>query len=448
MVTKTVGVGGDYSDWGSAHNALVALGALADDYRLIQISDLTNSTAFDAAGIYLNNKKVEFLCLNYHRGNPNAGYKTYLAAGLMGILPTTSNAAANAVHGEIVISGLNIINVAATGALCGPTIQCFNPATDVVVNKIARVENVLIKGRLYSLGSEVGLTGGNEFATHRFKNIKIWNTGTAGIELSFGVSFIPNYDGICRYLENIAIYNCARYGLSGIRWRTGAADHPSVSLKNVVVAKGSALYGDCYSFTDNFEYLTIDNCASSDATCPLAYGAGNIRNIDPTTEFKSLDDTNDDFLKLEETADFIANKLLVSIGETVNINSILSGTGQLYQTGSTNIQSWNTDDIAGGQRPDVEGKVSIGAHEKTEITGYSWSLDDGKTSTSSNPSVSYSIPGLKTISLVLTFIDGSTETITKPDYINVTGYKLDFVGIPRSGHSPLKTVFYPNFEPL
>jgi len=287
-----------------------------------------------------------------------------------------------------------------------------------------------------------------EYSLWELSNLKIWGHTALGLVFE-NAGVVQNPGETTKFIENITVFNEVN-NCVGIRSNVaGDAGSDDTRYSNVVVANDGIAVGTvCWDSGILPGRIIVNNCASSDATCPLVYGTGNIRNIVPANEFKSLDDTNSDFLELKETADFSGVPLSVDIGDTVSLNSFLSGTGQLYQTGTTTISAWNTEDIAGNQRPDADGKVSIGAHEQTEISSYSWNFDDGKSSVSKNPSVFYTTPGFKTISLTLVYKDGSTETVTKVDYIEVRGYNIGFIGNPTSGPAPLKVKFETTFEPL
>jgi hypothetical protein len=299
MIHYTVGTGGDYSDWGAAYNALVAIGALADDYLLTQISDLTNSTVF-SGNINLNNRKIEFLNGLSHGGNPNAGYKTYLAQGISinaGLFPPAN-------FGIIVIDGLNIINVSATGTLVSLSMTIAGP-TENPFSKRIYARNLLIKGKnLSAAPPEIGLSvGGAYLSANYVYNCKIWNCGYSGINLSFGIFGAAVTSYYYRFYENITCYNCARYGYASIYLNNlGFSGNPSLSLKNVVaVNTNDALYLPDWSFVNTgTNYLAVNNCADSDATCPDTYGTNNIHTIIPATEFESQDDTDATFLFLQK----------------------------------------------------------------------------------------------------------------------------------------------------
>jgi hypothetical protein len=426
VVAKSIGVGGDYADIGLAWAFLDTIPALADDYYFTQISNFTENTGIPVGGdVSFGGHTVTFANPNrYTIINNGKGYHfRHHTTGLSNRL---------VLDGLIIKQTLAVISDTLIYAIC------FNSTHSISVE----YKNLILIG-FGSIGINIGI-----FPILGANQIKMYNcliaNFTTGIEVSHYNTTLKNIG----YIENCSIYNCQ----IGINLHVGASNTTStwhIEFKNIVAA-GNSIKDFANTGTGSNAYNTVTNCADSDnsiASCG-AILSNNIANIIPADEFKSLNYANIDFLKLKETADFIGNPLSVYVSDVVSINSTLSGTGQLYQAGTTNISAWNTEDLAGNQRPDSSGKVSIGAYEQTEISSYSWNLDDGKSSVSKNPSVFYEITGLKTISLTLTYHDGSTETITKTDYIEVKGYNLDFIGIPTQGPAKLKTKFYPLFTPL
>ncbi len=65
-------------------------------------------------------------------------------------------------------------------------------------------------------------------------------------------------------------------------------------------------------------------------------------------------------------------------------------------------------------------------NQTTGATTYLWDFGDGTTSTNSDPSHIYNIPGTYTVTLISTSGSGCSDTITKVDYIVVPGTFSDF----------------------
>jgi len=443
LVIKTIGVGGDYTDFNLAVLALQALGVggIVEDYEFRIISSFNNITASPVGFVCPNGFTISFINENPPLGNPLNGHKITCAT-----TPYIRTYADVQGRGELIFDGLYLKE---NGV--GLSLLTIVIPQETFAYAQWKDRKTVIKNCMFDAGKNVQIAlncRSAEYSLWELSNLKIWGHTALGLVFE-NAGVVQNPGETTKFIENITVFNEVN-NCVGIRSNVaGDAGSDDTRYSNVVVANDGIAVGTvCWDSGILPGRIIVNNCASSDATCPLVYGTGNIRNIVPANEFKSLDDTNSDFLELKETADFSGVPLSVDIGDTVSLNSFLSGTGQLYQTGTTTISAWNTEDIAGNQRPDADGKVSIGAHEQTEISSYSWNFDDGKSSVSKNPSVFYTTPGFKTISLTLVYKDGSTETVTKVDYIEVRGYNIGFIGNPTSGPAPLKVKFETTFEPL
>jgi gliding motility-associated-like protein len=63
------------------------------------------------------------------------------------------------------------------------------------------------------------------------------------------------------------------------------------------------------------------------------------------------------------------------------------------------------------------------------INGYSWNFGDNGTSTAKNPSHNYTAPGLYSVRLIVTTVNGCSDTLIKKDYIRVVASPvIDFTG--------------------
>jgi len=72
---------------------------------------------------------------------------------------------------------------------------------------------------------------------------------------------------------------------------------------------------------------------------------------------------------------------------------------------------------------------------------YKWYFGDNTTSTVANPNHTYPGPGLYTVKLVATDSRGCKDSITKTNYITVSGAIVDFMGTPTSGCAALTVNF-------
>jgi trimeric autotransporter adhesin len=74
-------------------------------------------------------------------------------------------------------------------------------------------------------------------------------------------------------------------------------------------------------------------------------------------------------------------------------------------------------------------------------TSWSWDFGDGTTSTSRNPSHTYTAPGRYTVRLTVTDAGGATNTKTRTDYIEALSLTADFSATPTFGSVPLLVNF-------
>lgn len=76
------------------------------------------------------------------------------------------------------------------------------------------------------------------------------------------------------------------------------------------------------------------------------------------------------------------------------------------------------------------------------IDAVSWYWETGgMTSTSQNPSFTYTIPGTYDVMLVITDLHGCNDTLVRPAYVTVTGPTSDFTSNPTTGCAPLNVSF-------
>lgn len=67
---------------------------------------------------------------------------------------------------------------------------------------------------------------------------------------------------------------------------------------------------------------------------------------------------------------------------------------------------------------------------------YFWDFGDGNTSTLENPIQAYSDPGIYTIKLITTDVNGCVDSITKINFVEVEAFSANFGGTPRSDFCP------------
>lgn len=79
--------------------------------------------------------------------------------------------------------------------------------------------------------------------------------------------------------------------------------------------------------------------------------------------------------------------------------------------------------------------------ESIQAAQWHWDFGDGATSTARNPVHTYTVNDTFTVRLVVTDVNGCTDTFIQPDYIIVIGPTADFIGAPQGGCLPLSVQF-------
>lgn len=428
MITKTIGVGGDYADIGTAWVALPAI--LFDGYTFNVISDFTEFTGINGNADVkdINGFSVTFQDTGNHQIT-SAGYVYWITADTT---PFLNNSTINIIGLTITLTGY-IYTYNHAGLI---DISGYNGGDVITVNLV----NLKLTGFYKNINSNCGIMLYALSQIDRVTNCTITNFGQ-GIHCGY----IFNTDGTDHIIENCSIYDCSM----GIWMQVGSTVLRNYTLKNVVVW-GCGI--DCYN--NNNPADIVDNklikCADSDGTM-ATFGATTTDCITGITaaDFKSVDPNSPDFLKI-------------------------STASHLYAVGnSVGLLPNNTESIEGYPRPNAFGAVSIGVSEpnveidftaspldpaisetvsfqstinEAVIPTYSWNLDDGKASAEVNPIAQYAVPGLKTISLTVHDSSGRTATVTKPDYIDVQNNGLGFTAVPMTGRAPLKVQFESSFK--
>jgi len=294
MVTKTVGVGGDYSDWNAVFNWLSTL-VFADNYEIIQISDVTNVTVptpWPAGhGPILSTYTLTFKVSpeGYHNGDPTAGYKTYLPT------PWINNVFGTANGDTVIFDGLNIIN-----QIGYPPIRCWDSNGTASNFCQVIIKNCIIQGvggNWLSFDFGVLLYSNKGSSKNQMYNCKIYNCGCAGIGLTGWAHAVESGSTI----ENCTVYNCGNYNSGGPLHYHGIGSWlysmKNISFSNVVSCNNNAVYRDWEDTIPLLSGNSITNCADSDNSIP--FGTNNLNNIIPANEFVSLSDTNSRFLNFD-----------------------------------------------------------------------------------------------------------------------------------------------------
>lgn len=92
---------------------------------------------------------------------------------------------------------------------------------------------------------------------------------------------------------------------------------------------------------------------------------------------------------------------------------------------------------ASGTEGQIPRNVTFTNRSSGSISSVLWTFGDGSTSTSENPSHTYSSPGNYEVSLRVNFTNGSSQTVTKPNFVRAVRYEriFDNITYPPSHYS-------------
>jgi len=368
LIKRTVGVGGDHADWSAAWIYLTGLDPLPDDYEFKQISNCTinNSwpdTTLAPNRIDLNGHYVKFYCprADSHQGDPTRGYMTYLngATGYMDLVPGDTSVLN---QDRIYVENLNIIQTTNNNVdlvRVGLLWNCWGVGANFYFN------NLLIKG--FSPAWATGLRLYHLDSIYKVSNCKIWsvNVGISCFQTAEGPAAIPRTEA--NEIENVTVYDTSN-ATGGMQYRSG--DTRRFEYRSVVScnnAVGVAWNTSCTSAVNVFY-----NCADDDgAIANIAWtGANNavdcISNIGLADSFRSLVDTESDFLKLpagSANASGSASPVRGLAPLDVKFSSALQFVSDSI-LGKTGIRpTLQLTDISGNARPGDDNLYSIGASE-------------------------------------------------------------------------------------
>ena len=291
-----VGVGGHYTDFNDVVAALVAIGpgGLTDDYEFEFISNVTNTTAVSGGVVYLNYHTVKFCSSVPHYGNPTIGNLITCVT-----TPTIYTAQPATGRGILIFEDL-YFKAAPT---LGTNVVWFQIAMELFAFLTWKDRKCIIRNCMFD-GNGVAQTAlqcaSAEYSYWLLSNLKIW--GHTGYGLRFGWSGVaPNPGETTKIIENVTVFNEIG-GATGV-YSNGLGDSggDDTDYKNVISCRSGVVGTDWYSGMLATRCV-VDNCASSDATCPVTFGSNNLQNIVTVDEFESLDDTNPDFLSLKKGA--------------------------------------------------------------------------------------------------------------------------------------------------
>lgn len=353
-INRTVGTGGDHTDWQAAWNWLATQAPLTNNYIFTQISDITMpASAWTVGALNCGNNSITFQCLNSHNGDPNEGYQTGVPSDQYALnlsWPTNFD--------TVTINGLRIVKTVQDTVISNIMIN-FGSANE---DGIYIVSNCLFKG----LYAGAGDLGGHAFPSYRLNanncriyNCKFWDLNDV-IDNS-GIAPDTGTDYTC-YMENCTAYACGN-GVYLIN-----SNNRNFVLRNVVIVDSVV---DDYQLQDGgTRESELYNCADSDGTLGTIGGIRerNVSNVTSADAFESLDDTSSDFLTLpdgDKSADASASPQEGAAPLDVQFNSDIlfaSGESDLIGVGTVPLYAGSLD-VAGISRPDARGAYSIGCHE-------------------------------------------------------------------------------------
>ncbi len=366
-------MGADYEDWRLAHNWVVGLGVLGENYNLRQVGDIVMSAGAWTSDLSPNGFTVRFYCpwADSHQGDPTKGFTTTLLAPAGSFIPQFLVGGGVGRNGTVDIDGLRCITND-----CMFQFSCRESKSQKII-----LRNFLIDGG--GANNAQGVTCAYDGAAVECYNGKIWECGTTGIgPNNGGTAVFPSPTKILKFFENITVYNCGR-GAGAPATKYGIGMHHGIqryaSLKNVVSFRDAGVTGKDWTMKSYDgsapDYQLVENCADSDGT--LAGGTDIQNNIVPADEFQSLDDTESNFLELKRgeaemviTANPRRGQAPLPVNFTANVE-YRPGATVLGQSGIEPVYVGAVD-ISGEAIPGEDGLYSIGAHEQQ----YEWIIPE------------------------------------------------------------------------
>lgn len=308
-VYRTVGLGGDYALWSDVWNYLCGIDPLGDGYEFEQISDITENawpdTTINANKIHLNGHSLRFYCpWNYsHQGDPTRRYVTYLS-GANGQF--RAHFYLDDQHTSIVRYE-NLYFRQTTNN----DIVLFLPAVYDLVGDLTLqlltcyCNNILVRG--FSNNISTALMASCAETIYRISNCKLWHTEYGLRTATTSTTPTLPYDGRVNRneFENITVFDTeppANYG--AIHTRGINVNQRINNFRNCCSVQAAANRSWTPTVASNTNY--IYNSADDDGRiAAIAWtGANNAincqGNIVLANEFQSLDDTNSNFLKLND----------------------------------------------------------------------------------------------------------------------------------------------------
>lgn len=351
MVTKTIGTLGDYPDINSAINDLIATGVIFDNYYLKLISNVINTTTVSSSNIKINNSVNIDFDLNGYTITSDRTIRMSMRD------PTNYTGSITLRNGNIFYNCLfgsnpiNYLDLQCRGlqfaGTPGPLRFTLNNL--FVSNHLTTVDSNINHSLISMVNALENAFYYSGYATYRIYNVKTYFNGRSN-NLYFSGESAGSGSGIGPYalIENCSLYNVNKiasqatvYTQEPFAW----ANYPRV--KNVICC-GAWLCGTAYP---NADFI---NCAETDSSLALSGPYGTVINKTSgvsDSDFKSVDPTNPDFLKLPKGRISSIPNLNPNAGSAplrVKFNGNIEysyGSNKLYNTGI--IPSLTLNDLDG-----------------------------------------------------------------------------------------------------
>lgn len=340
VIRRTIGVGGDYADIGTAYAAIYAYYPyvfpaphMTDDWELLIISD------FIEGGLQLSSANQLFWEQHYIKiynpGNFTITVNTYTGRNLR----FTSRS--NHIDDLLIMDGLKFNMAFYNFANATPWIS-FNPGSQWAYVS-AQYKNLIFIGNGYHPSDADRRSallhiddGSLRWTNATISNCKAYNYGTFLGAGSFGALQKVT-------IENTTIHGCY-YGMY-----FGNLNPTTDFNGRNIICSGSV----GFDFRNNLAGVNLINCADSDGSI-ITSGANQTNcksNIIPSDEFESLVSTSDDFLKLKLIDAYVRISVIPRRGPAplkvkFNNNIEYSVAGKILPAGGI-VPTLETKDLAG-----------------------------------------------------------------------------------------------------
>ena len=120
---------------------------------------------------------------------------------------------------------------------------------------------------------------------------------------------------------------------------------------------------------------------------------------------------------------------------TLTVNNTVTGcsdvaTSSIYVTTSTPLFTINNPIVCGGTASTFTNQVAANSSPNFNAASYLWTFGDGQTSALANPSHTYSVPGLYTVTLEVTEARGCVYSYSQTNLMDVRGPIVNFTSTP------------------